>query len=1097
MATLILNPGSKNSRAVHLDKSSMVIGSSPDADLHFENDALSENHAQIEHKTDGFYIINLTGKPGVRVNGEEITFQKLTPGDAIEIADINAELAGDDNNEPPVEKTMAHPVQVSHMAPLATTAGPPTTCPRCNAPVAQGMHSCPHCGQPLGNLPAMPMDYIPPTPAGQVGAGILPVIAFLAALTVVGAPIALVLGLITLSAIKRRGGTKRDRLLANWSIGLGLLWLMLGGVAAGGVMRKMQQRKQDNVVENSEQEVIKVLKNLACAQKYAHTIECFDSDSDGHGEYGDLADLADLKSPFLDAEITDGEAYGYWFSIREASEEQFLAVAEPIHYGESGVRTFAIDQGGQIRGGDAEGKRFSQIEATLPVLQSQRSAYYELDDGIAKDVMNHIKTLTSTLEEQEKKQRILLRLRKDYALTTVGQELEGMTDSVDRFVTEQRAQVVYMEAKEALKNGEQDVALAKLQELMDDHTAFSQIASVDRELRDLRSDIAQRREQEARDLLAKAEKMERTGNPREVEELYQRIEKLYPETDTANRITDLKPELQLQIRERDAENIFSEMMELSTKDDCEEILNLANQLHRSYDDTDFYDKVLAELEEKERKARANAWRIKTEQNMAEGKMRGALAQLESAARENPDLLYDLRDLSTKLYRGVADKLVEDGDMREALIYYERLNRLLQTSGMDERVEPELLAQLHHDVGQADYERREYKEARWHLASAAWNYQDDAQFNTRLGVSSLYSGFYLPADEALTRALEIRPDMESTRLHRAYLNMRVVLAFEQVIAECFGQELEATEPDDDEDSDAGEDVKQDEEEDEDQDEDNADEEESDEGESKRKPRTRTPGSNSQTMHALSAGALQNATIPEPEDLDLVIHYDHGTSREIMPDLLVFLQDLQDTLGGFDEELREAMREDPREVDSVKLGQLMTISEIRNELSELRTRHLKDLDAQKELSRMIKEMKRRAATSITDIKTASETEPRVLDLASTAALKISKKCSYLFEAATLITSSIDAEIELREKVFELAEEVVEKNAGSSGGSRGQNIARSIQNIFHRENSIGDIDKALLMLQNAMDVQVNLEDLLHAADGNMPATEAGSAAETGSSE
>ncbi|MCK5844413.1 MAG: hypothetical protein KAG97_06875, partial [Victivallales bacterium] len=300
-----------------------------------------------------------------------------------------------------------------------------------------------------------------------------------------------------------------------------------------------------------------------------------------------------------------------------------MAVAEPIKYANTGGRTFAIDQDGQIRGGDANGKRFGQIVSVLPVLQGERSAYYEIDDEIAKDVLNYVKSLSSSPEDQEKKQRIMRRLRKDYSLTTVGRELEGIESTVNRFVTEQRAEMLYVEAQEALAEGSQDVALAKLTEIQDDLTAFSKIAAVERELIDLRSAIAQRREMEAADLFREAEEKERQGLPqRDVHQLFQRIEKLYPDTEVTARIMSLKPELQRQLRENNAEEIFSDLMELSPETEFDKILSQANQLRRNYGDTALFEKVAFKLTKMERKARASSWRFKTEENIAAGRMRG-------------------------------------------------------------------------------------------------------------------------------------------------------------------------------------------------------------------------------------------------------------------------------------------------------------------------------------------------------------------------------------------------------------------------------------------------------------------------------------------
>jgi hypothetical protein len=234
MATLVLNPETTNSRFVQLDKPSILIGCAPEADVHLEGELLSNHHARIEQKPDGYYIISLDSSASVLVNGAEITFQRLNHGDKIEIGDVKAVLllADEDastHEEPVPAEPMGEflPVAISREAGLATMPRGPTSCPQCGLPLTPGLPSCPQCGLNLSYLPAMPMGFIPPTPMSQAGPGILPIIAFLAALTVVGAPVALVLGLMTLSIIRRRGGTERDRALAKWSIGLGLVWLML------------------------------------------------------------------------------------------------------------------------------------------------------------------------------------------------------------------------------------------------------------------------------------------------------------------------------------------------------------------------------------------------------------------------------------------------------------------------------------------------------------------------------------------------------------------------------------------------------------------------------------------------------------------------------------------------------------------------------------------------------------------------------------------------------------------------------------------------------------------------------------------------------
>ena len=1114
MATLILNPETPDTQLVSLDKPSILIGSAADADVQLESESVAEHHARIELKPDGCYIISLNPAGGIYVNGDEVSFQRIRHGDKIEIGGIKAVLLSEED-EPAHEEPIVHeepvreamPLAFSQTHGLATRPQTPSQCPQCGLPLSPGMPSCPQCGLPLSNLPAMPLGYIPPVPPGQSGPGILPIIAFLAALTVVGAPVALVLGLMSLSAIRKHGGTVRDRALAKWSIGLGLVWLMLGAVAVGGIIQKARKQKMLDSVEVHESKVIRALKNLACAQKYAQTIEAFDADGDGQGEYGALAGLAETKSPFFDADLADGEAYGYRFTVREASEGQFLAVAEPIHYGETGLRTFVINPSGQIRGADTSGERFGQVQSVLPVLQGERSAYYEIDDEIAQDVLNYVKSLSSSLADQEKTQRILKRLRENYALTSVGRELDGMEASTDRFVTEQRAVAIYQEARTALKENKKDVALATLQELKDQYPAFSKIAAVERELFDLRSEIAQEREQEAQDLFTKAEKLEReAGNPQDVQQLYQRIEKLYPDTDVATRVAGLKPELQRQMRERNAEDIFSDLMELSPESDYEEILNRANQLRRNYSDTSLFAKVEKDLSEKERKARASSWRVKTKENMAAGRMRGALAQLESAARENPDLLYDLRDLFITLYRSGADTLMKEGDARKALTYYERLNQLLRMDGSQEQISPDRLAQLHRDVGLADFGKQDYETARWHLASAAWKYQDDAPFNTKLGAANMYLGLYKPAQTALNHALELQPNLSSALLYKSYMNLRTVLTMEQTLAESFREDEAASDAENNENTDSKE---------------NSGSEpaividmagydgETDATElgdairnatassdvtvnGPKKLNLKPASANNDWFSSFTENQTdENSAVPAPKDLDLFLGFDYAASSSILPNFMQFLEGLQQQRAENKAAKMQAVDQTAQSERSTMRGAAhsrrqanvqKTMTEYRAQLRELTKTHFEDVASRKELYARMDDMKQRLRTAENDITAAAELQPQILSLTQNLLSQIDEKYKLLDDAGRLISSSMEKEIDMREDILTLAEKILATDQISSSQEADLNrtFSRLKKKLFDEETLV-NIDQALRALRESMGVNMELGNMLRAAEKN----------------
>lgn len=142
----------------------------------------------------------------------------------------------------------------------------------------------------------------------------------------------------------------------------------------------------------NESMAISHLRSLVGAQKHAQSLCIVDQDDDKVGEFLFITELAGirpvraggtgLKSPLLDPEVwrlsTGGfvEMHGYLFSVylpgpggeflSEASEvgaavdgdgaeSGWIALAWPVRYGETGTRTFAVNESGQVIAGDVPG----------------------------------------------------------------------------------------------------------------------------------------------------------------------------------------------------------------------------------------------------------------------------------------------------------------------------------------------------------------------------------------------------------------------------------------------------------------------------------------------------------------------------------------------------------------------------------------------------------------------------------------------------------------------------------------------------------------------------------------------------------------------
>ena len=128
----------------------------------------------------------------------------------------------------------------------------------------------------------------------------------------------------------------------------------------------------------NESSAISALRTVSSAEETFRSAIILDVDTDGLGEYGDLATMAGIAGnpsgvvpdpPFIDSQLGLGNKSGYTFFVgigtsacggvvgnaTDASEVDYFATAWPIAYGRSGNRSFVIDASGVIRGSDVGG----------------------------------------------------------------------------------------------------------------------------------------------------------------------------------------------------------------------------------------------------------------------------------------------------------------------------------------------------------------------------------------------------------------------------------------------------------------------------------------------------------------------------------------------------------------------------------------------------------------------------------------------------------------------------------------------------------------------------------------------------------------------
>jgi pSer/pThr/pTyr-binding forkhead associated (FHA) protein len=91
-ATLVLVAGGAEGCEFALERPKTVIGRGPGADLCFEDDAMSRQHAAVAFVDSGFRVRDLSSTNGTRVNGAEVTAAELKHGDRVKLGEHVFEL---------------------------------------------------------------------------------------------------------------------------------------------------------------------------------------------------------------------------------------------------------------------------------------------------------------------------------------------------------------------------------------------------------------------------------------------------------------------------------------------------------------------------------------------------------------------------------------------------------------------------------------------------------------------------------------------------------------------------------------------------------------------------------------------------------------------------------------------------------------------------------------------------------------------------------------------------------------------------------------------------------------------------------------------
>ncbi|MCD4655142.1 DUF2950 domain-containing protein [bacterium] len=153
---------------------------------------------------------------------------------------------------------------------------------------------------------------------------------------------------------------------------IGMFFILFFGVASGFFVEKIthKQWRSFRKISGCEASTIGALKGIA-------SIETDYNNNTNPHSYGTLSQLCkeqekSLEIYVLDSALCSGIRSGYKIEMNVSCQLEngsywcWSATAWPVTYGESGKRTFCIDQTGLIRGSDIGGKTSSII---LPLIE--------------------------------------------------------------------------------------------------------------------------------------------------------------------------------------------------------------------------------------------------------------------------------------------------------------------------------------------------------------------------------------------------------------------------------------------------------------------------------------------------------------------------------------------------------------------------------------------------------------------------------------------------------------------------------------------------------------------------------------------------------
>jgi outer membrane protein assembly factor BamD (BamD/ComL family) len=635
-----------------------------------------------------------------------------------------------------------------------------------------------------------------------------------------------ILGIVAVARGRSLMLSPNDRRTAWWSIVISLLWVaVLGGLVGFGTFRYVTEA----VVKRNETQVANLLRGIALTQYYIKYSELLDADADGVSEYAWPAQLLSSGYHKVTVDLADHSVqHGYHVLIRNADEKSFLCTAVPVRYGLTGRRSYRIDEQGILVSGDVGGGDLPRSAgAALAYTQSQpvlndvteefandlaHAAEQAFEQGAYARCKRIIANVRSMFPQTEAAQRLtvleattdpfLLEFKSKElfqrarqlldqdlvdpaieTLRTIVQEFPGasVAGQAKQLITEStvsRARENIEEAEQLLRDGQAEQALAVLQQTERRYPEAAVAASLKDRIAACQAEVMKMLEQDAQALLEEARACETEGKFEEAYNIYLTVQTRYGKTVAASSVSEALQKNRRMIEETEAARLIDDILELDPEQDAKRLLSLLDLLSRGYARTEKYKANQSLLDSLQRACQAHRYVTAARDYLKENSYRAALANLELAIKEDPNIALTMGDELEQCYLRLANASYESQNYADALQYYQNYLRL---HPQDNLANHKRLMECSFQVAKARLQSGEYQEAEKLLLSCAELYGTDPEYNYVYGRVLARLGRWEDAAQRLASCFSVdAPFARDARVRWSYCQYRCAIDQEEAL-----------------------------------------------------------------------------------------------------------------------------------------------------------------------------------------------------------------------------------------------------------------------------------------------------------------------------